>query len=163
MITFSVTHNGIPISNYEWNEETRTFSTNGSKLIIDFGEEDGITFKTRDGCTFNTGSSCTFITGDNCIFKTDSYCNFITGYNCNFITGYNCTFITKDGSIFKTGSDCTFNVGKKCVGIRWDVKGVTEFPANKTVKNNKYKVSGFTIVEPDNIALDFTNILVTEE
>jgi hypothetical protein len=31
--------------------------------------------------------------------------------------------------------------------IRWDVKGVTEIPENKTIKLNGYEIAGYTLVE----------------
>jgi hypothetical protein len=122
---FSVTQNGkvLDKSKYSWDEKTRTFSTNENSLVIDFGNNNGITFNTGSDCTFNTGSDCTFN----------------TGYNCTFKTGYNCTF--------KTGYNCTFKTGDNCVCIRYDVKGVIEIPENKTIKLNGYGVSGFTFVE----------------
>ena len=73
--------------------------------------------------SFNTGSYCTFNTGNNCIFKTDSDCIFNTGYNCTFKTGENC-FV-----------------------IRYDVKGVTEIPENKTIKLNGNGITGYTIIK----------------
>ena len=77
-----VLQNGKPISldKFEWNEETKTFSSAKNGLVLDFT---GI-----DGCTFDTGSYCTF--------KTGSYCTFDTGWDCTFKTGENCVVVRRD-------------------------------------------------------------------
>jgi len=133
MTKFSVTKNREPLSKelYTWNEETKTFSTNENGLVLDFTGIYNVTFKTGNSCTFKTGYNCTFITGSDCTFKTGDNCTFTTGWYCTFTTGYNCTF--------KTGDNCFVT--------RYDVKGCTEIPKNKTIKLNDYKVSGYTIIE----------------
>ncbi len=190
-IQFTVTQNGKPLakSKYKWDEETRTFSTKQNNLVIDFGNEYGITFttgdlcnfktgdnctfktgdwctfntafdctfktgyectfKTGDCCTFNTASDCTFNTGDNCTFNTASDCTLNTGDHCTFKTGCDCTFTTGSDCTFKTDHNCTFTTGENCVVIRYDVKGVTEIPQNKTIKLNEYGIQGYTEVEPE--------------
>jgi co-chaperonin GroES (HSP10) len=162
---FSVTQNGKELdkSKYNWDERTKTFSTNENNLVLDFSDYFGCTFKTDSSCTFNTASGCTFETGFDCIFdtdsgctfKTDSGCTFKTGSDCTFNTGNNCTFKTASGCTFKTGdncifntgSGCTFKTGDNCVGIRCDVKGIIEIPKNKIIKLNGYGVAGYIFVE----------------
>ena len=130
---FNVTQYGkiLDAYKYRWNEETKTFSTNEGNLVLDFSGYYGVTFKTGSNCTFFTGSYCTFHTGSDCTFHTGDSCAFNTGSDCTFKTGYNCTFKT----------------GKNCFGIRYDVKGVTEFPENATVKYNENTVFGHTVVK----------------
>jgi hypothetical protein len=162
---FSVTQNGKELdkSKYNWDERTKTFSTNENNLVLDFSDYINCTFKTGSHCTFKTGYGCTFKAGSHCTFKTGSDCTFNTGSGCTFNTGSDCTFNTgsdctfntgsdctfKAGShcTFNTGPDCTFNTGENCVGIRYDVKGIIEMPENKTIKLNGYKIAGYTFVE----------------
>ena len=125
MIKFSVTQNGIILdpSKYNWDENTKVFSSKENDLVLDFGNESGITFKTGSYCTFTTGPYCTFKTGHGCTFNTGSDCTFNTGYSC------------------------TFTTGKNCFGIRYDVAGVTIIPELKTIKYNGYEVEGYSIEE----------------
>ena len=93
-IKFTVSQNGIPFTDYSWNESTKTFSALADFLVIDFGGNKGITFKTGHSCTFTTGSDCNFNTDHNCNFNTRYGCTFETGYSCTFTTGHNCIFNT---------------------------------------------------------------------
>ena len=138
---FSITQKGKELdkSKYNWDETTKTLSTNENNLVIDFSDYSYCTFKTGYNCTFNTGYNCTFNTGADCTFTTGSYCIFTTGYNCTFTTGSYC--------IFTTGADCTFKTGKNCVAIRYDVKGIIEIPKDITIKFNGYGISGYTVIE----------------
>ena len=79
-----VLQNGKPLSldKFEWDEKTKTFSSDEDGLVLDFA---GI-------------SNCTFVTGWNCKFDTGRYCKFDTEDGC--------TFNTRDGCTFKTGSEC---------------------------------------------------------
>jgi len=107
---------------FSWDEDTRTFSSSESNLVLDFSDLDDCTFNTGSSCTFNTGSYCTFKTGSYCTFKTGSdctfdtgsYCTFKTGSYCTFDTGFECTFGTGSECTFDTGSECTFNTGSYC-------------------------------------------------
>ena len=87
---YSITKNGVPLdkSLYTMDEETKTFSTNESGLVLDF--------RNVDYCTFNTGSYCTFNTGFDCTFNTNSYCTFNTGSSCTFKTGFECVVVRRD-------------------------------------------------------------------
>ena len=55
---YSITKNGVPLdkSLYTMDEETKTFSTNESGLVLDF--------RNVDHCTFNTGSDCVVVRRD---------------------------------------------------------------------------------------------------
>ena len=66
-----VTQNGkeLDASKYNWDKETKTFSTLESNLVLDFSNHDGVIFKTGYNCVFKTGDNCTFNTGYNCTFK----------------------------------------------------------------------------------------------
>jgi hypothetical protein len=165
MTTFSVTKDGkvLDPSLYTWDENTKTFSTDENRLVLDFTGIAGVIFNTGSCCTFNTSSNCTFKTssdctfltshyctfktGSSCTFNTDSYCTFNTDSYCVFITGYSCAFNTGSHCAFNTGSNCTFEVGDNCSLIRSDVKGVTEIPTGKKIKLNDYGISGYTIIE----------------
>ncbi len=47
---------------------------------------------------------------------------------------------------------------------RYDVKGVTEIPQNKTIKLNAYEIPGYTIVEQTHtITVDGKTIELSEE
>jgi hypothetical protein len=183
-MNFSVTQNGKPLhpSKYNWNEKTKTFSTNTSEdnLVLDFNDIYGVTFKTGSNCTFKTGDNCTFNTGSHCTFNTGSECTFTTvhsctfttswnctfktGDNCTFITGLGCTFTTGDNCTFTTDSDCTFNTGSNCVAIRYDVTGIIELPNRKTIKLNGYQIPGYTVVEPTHtITIDGKEITLSNE
>jgi hypothetical protein len=146
---FSVTQDGKELdkSKYNWDEQTKIFSTNENNLVLDFGDYFGCTFKTGKNCIFKTGENCTFKTDSHCTFRTSENCTFRTGHNCTFNTGSHCTFRTSENCTFKTGHNCTFNTGSNCVGIRYDVKGIIEIPENKTIKLNGYGVAGYIFVE----------------
>ena len=71
-----VLKNGKPLSKklFSWCEETNTFSSSESGLVLDFSGVDSCTFKTSSGCTFNTGYDCTFNTGYGCVvIRRDIY------------------------------------------------------------------------------------------
>ena len=150
----------LDVSKYNWDKETKTFSTKESNLVLDFSDYDGITFKTGANCTFNTGDDCTFNTGSGCTFKTGPDCTFNTGdsctffdtgSDCNFKTGSNCTFETSYGCTFNTGPNCTFHTGYNCFCIRYDVKGITEIPEGKRIKLNNHTISGYTFIDEPKI------------
>jgi len=116
MYSFSVTKNGkeLDSSLYTWDEETKTFSTKESNLVLNFNNLNEVTFNTGLRCIFNTGSYCTFNTGSNCTFNTESDCTFKAGSNCTFNTESDCTFKAGSDCTFDTGSYCTFNTGSEC-------------------------------------------------
>lgn len=128
-INFSVTQNGKPLkkSKYNWDENTRTFSTKENNLVLDFRDISGCTFDTGGGCTFDTGSACTFNTG--------SACTFDTGWDCTFKTGSGCTF--------DTGWGCTFDTGKNCIVVRRDFFEIIKTKENEILKLCPFKMSGF--------------------
>ena len=49
----------LPLDKFEWDEKTKTFSSDENHLVLDFGD--------INNCTFNTGSDCTFKTGEHCV------------------------------------------------------------------------------------------------
>ena len=111
----------LPLDKFEWDEKTKTFSTNEIGLVIEFINISDCTFKTGGCCTFKTGGCCTFDTGSDCTFKTGGYCTFKTGGYCTFDTGGYCTFTTDWDCTFKTGSGCTFKTGSYCTFTTdWD-------------------------------------------
>jgi len=86
----SVSHYGksLPLGKFEWDNKTKTFSTDADNLLLNFSD--------MDGYTFFTGSHCIFITGSDCTFTTENDCVFITWDNCIFNTDENCIVIRKD-------------------------------------------------------------------
>ena len=64
-----VLQNGKPLSldKFNWDEETKTFSTKESYLVVDFFGIDNCTFNAGHGCTLNAGHSCSFKTGSECV------------------------------------------------------------------------------------------------
>jgi hypothetical protein len=158
MTKFSVTKDGIPLdpSLYTWDENTKTFSTDENRLVLDFTGITGVTFntgysctfKTGHACTFNTGHSCVFNTGSDCTFKTNNYCTFDTGPRCTFKTeddcvfktGYHCTFKTSSDCTFDTGSDCTFKTSSACTFI---TSSDCTFEVGDNCFVRRYDVKGF--------------------
>jgi len=158
MIKFSVTRNGVALDKtlYTWDEESKTFYTEESDLVLDFYNIHGVTFKTGDNCTFDTGHHCTFDTGygctfnagHGCTFKTGDYCTFDTGYLCTFDTGYGCTFNTGHGCMFKAGYGCTLKTGSDCVIVRNDVFEIIQPEDGVTIKlNGLVGVKGYEVIE----------------
>ena len=141
-----VLQNGKPLSldKFEWDEKTKTFSSDEGDLVLDFVEISGCTFVTGGGCTFKTWSDCTF--------KTGSDCTFDTGDRCTFNTGSECTF--------NTGSSCTFKTGEKCVVIRRDVYEVIELTEGKKIRLNEYGVKGYKVLvkKPKKVVLTMDEI-----
>ena len=187
---FSVTQNGKKLSEdlYNWDEETRTFSTNEEDLVLDFNEYDDVTFdtgphctfktgsncvfntiscctfKTGPGCTFKTGSHCTFKTGPGCTFDTGSSCIFDTGPGCTFDTGSSCIFDTGPGCTFDTGSRCTFDTGSSSVIIRRDEFEVITLEEGGHIKLNEFRVKGYThIKDTKTITIDGKDIEISLE
>jgi len=193
-MNFSITQNGKELieEKYNWDENTKTLSTNEDNLVLDFSEYDEVIFNTGDYCTFKTGNYCTFKTGnyctfdigDYCTFKTGNYCTFDTGNNCTFKTGNYCTFDTGFDCTFETGSDCTFDTSynctftckEKCVcirrdiyevieipeNIRRDIYEIIEIPENKTIILNEYGIKGYTH-QKRKIVIDSKEIEMSEE
>jgi hypothetical protein len=111
-----VKQNGEPLSldKFIWDNDSKTFSTKESNLVLNFEYYYNFTFITGDNCSFKTESYCHFKTGEYCSFKTGSNCTFKTIYACTFDTGSDCTFKTENKCTFDTGSDCTFDTGFDC-------------------------------------------------
>lgn len=120
-----VLQNGKPLDfdKFSWDENTNTFSTTESNLVIDFFGILHCTFKTGSHCTFKTGSCCTFKTGSHCILSTGAYCTF------------------------DTLSSCTFKTGAYCVFVRRDVFEFFEIPVGITIKLNGYQAKGYSVIE----------------
>jgi hypothetical protein len=140
-----VLQNGKPLSldKFNWDEETRTFSTKEDDLVIDFFCINNCTFKTESDCTFKTGYNCSFDTGCSCTFRTGSDCTFDTGSHCTFDTGFGCIFKTESDCTFNTCSNCTFKTGSECVVVRRDIFEVIELEKGKTITLCPYEVKGY--------------------
>lgn len=56
-----VLQNGKPLSldKFEWDENTKTFSSNEDGLVLDFKGVDNLTINCRNYCAINCGYSCT--------------------------------------------------------------------------------------------------------
>ena len=142
----------LPLDKFEWDEKTKTFSSNEDGLVLDFAGISNCTFNTLGGCTFNTLGGCTFKTGDGCTFNTLGGCTFDTGWSCTFVTGDRCTFVT--------GWGCTFKTGEKCVVVRRDVYEVIELSEGKKIRLNEYGVKGYKVLvkKPKKVVLTMDEI-----
>lgn len=107
-IQFRVTKFGKKLSNdlYTWNENTKSFSTNETHLVLEFYGINGVTFKTGYACSFATGHDCSFDTSHSCVFETGSRCMFNVTDACKFDTGSDC--------VFKAEGACIFEVEERC-------------------------------------------------
>jgi len=56
----------LPLDRFDWDPETKTFSSKEPWLGFHFPDVTGITFNTGPDCTFKTGYKCTFNTGSAC-------------------------------------------------------------------------------------------------
>jgi len=149
---------------YNWDEETRTFSTTENNLVLNFSGIGGVTFDTGHSCTFKTASGCTFKTESNCTFDSGPYCTFKTGSSCTFKTGSSCTFDTGSSCTFDTGSDCTFTCKEKCVCIRRDIFEIIEIPVDQKIKLSGSKIPGFVLINPERtITIDGKEIKLSED
>jgi hypothetical protein len=146
---------------YNWDEKTKTFSSDVDGLVLDFTGVNGVTFKTGSHCTFKTGADCTFNTGSYCTFKTSYGCTFNTGFSCTFLTGSDCRFYTSNACTFDTGPDCTFKTGVACTfntgssctfNTSWYCTFKTGsnciFEVGKNCSLVRYDVSGVTEIPP---------------
>ena len=126
-----VSNNGKIVSTelYDWNENTKTFSTNLSELVLDFGEINGVTIKCGIDCTINCGwnctinssYSCTINSGSFCTINSGDYCTINCGYYCTIKCGYYCTINSGDSCTINSGSDCTINSDSYCtIRTYWD-------------------------------------------
>ena len=143
-----VLQNGKPLDldKFEWDKETRTFSTNQHNLVLDFSNLDCITFKTGDYCTFTTSYNCIFTTGRSCVFTTAWDCVFTTGRSCVFNTGWDC--------VFKTGDDCVIvnrNVYEVIIGNKDDIIQIPRFGIKGHIKNSIYSETGKKSIIADEI------------
>ena len=117
-----VSKNGEILSpeKYDWNENTKTFSTNLSELVLDFGEINGVTIKCGYNCTIKCGSCCTINCESNCTINCGNSCTIKCGSCCTINCGNSCTI--------KCGNDCTIDSGYDCtIRTYWN----TEIVAGK--------------------------------
>ena len=106
-----VSNNGEIVSTelYDWNENTKTFSTNLSELVLDFGEINGVTIKCGHYCTINSGSFCTINSGDYCTINCGNYCTIKCGFGCTINSGDSCTIRTYWNTEIVAGKNCILN------------------------------------------------------
>ena len=71
-----VLQNGKPLSldKFEWDEKTKTFSSNENDLVLDFKGVDNLTINCRNYCTINCESFCTINCGYYCTINCRYYC-----------------------------------------------------------------------------------------
>ena len=95
-----VSNNGEIVSSgkYDWNTNTKTFSSNEDGLVLDFGSLENVTIKVRNSCTINS----------------DSYCTINSGYSCTINSGYSCTINSGFICTINSGSVCTIKCGDYC-------------------------------------------------
>jgi len=71
-----VLQNGKPLSldKFEWDEKTKTSSSNENDLVLDFKGVDNLTINCRNYCTINCESFCTINCGYYCTINCRYYC-----------------------------------------------------------------------------------------
>ena len=131
-----VLQNGEPLTldKFSWDENTRTFSSVESNLVLDFS---GL-----DNCSFKTGSDCTFDTSYNCTFDTSYNCTFKTSYNCTFKVGSKCVVIRRD--IFEV---ILLKENIKTQLCPYEIKGYLEEYDSKFYLNGNKKNGEYIIVD----------------
>jgi len=147
---FTVTQFGKALakSKYQWNEETRAFSSEENHLVLDFSEVDGCTINAGSHCVFKSGKDCSFNTGPGCTFYTKANCEFNTEHWCYFNTEPLCIFNTRDACTFDVGHACTITTGKESVIVRrGGVFEVIQPEPFQTIKLNGDKTLGYEVVE----------------
>ena len=142
-----VLKNGKIVSSelYDWNENTKTFSTNSSGLVLDFGELTGVTIKCGNFCTINSSDFCTIKCGDSCTINCGSYCTIDCGYSCTIKCGYYCTINSGDSCTINSGDSCTIRTywnteivaGKNCI-LNYIYDEICE--CYKLEEKKKYKI-----------------------
>ncbi len=86
---------------YDWNENTKTFSSEEDGLVLDFGSMENVTIKVRNFCTIKCGNFCTI--------KCGSYCTIKCGYSCTINSGDDCTIRTYWNTEIVAGKNCILN------------------------------------------------------
>ena len=113
----TVSKNGqiVDSGKYDWNTNTKTFSTNEDGLVLDFGELENVTIKCGYSCTINSGSHCTINSG--------SHCTINSGYDCTINSGSYCTINCGNSCTINSGYNCTINCGYSCtIRTYWDTE-----------------------------------------
>ena len=101
---FTVSQNGQPLpkSKYNWDEKTKTFSTEENNVVVDFGDVEGVMVKTGNSSTVKTGHSSTVKTG---------YSSTVTTGDSSTVTTGPCSTVKTDGESSLTYSQ---KIGTNC-------------------------------------------------
>ena len=86
---------------YDWNFETKTFSSEEDGLVLDFGSLENVTIKCGNFCTIKCGWNCTINSGYSCTIKC--------GFGCTIKCGYSCTIRTYWNTEIVAGKNCILN------------------------------------------------------
>ena len=135
----TVSKNGkiVDSSEYDWNENTKTFSTNSSGLVLDFGELTGVTIKCGNDCTINSGDFCTINSGYDCTIKCGFGCTINSGDSCTINSGSDCTLNSGDSCTIRTYWNTEIVAGKNCI-LNYIYDGICE--CCKLEEKKKYKI-----------------------
>jgi len=81
---------------FSWDEDTRTFSSTISGLVIDFSDCDNCAITAWNNSTITAGDNGTITTGDNCAITAGSGCTITTWNNSTITAGSGCTITAGD-------------------------------------------------------------------
>ena len=134
-----VSNNGEIVSTelYDWNENTKTFSTNLSELVLDFGEINGVTIKCGHYCTIKCGDFCTIKCGYYCTINCGNYCTIKCGFGCTIKCGNFCTINCGNSCTIRTYWGTEIVAGKNCI-LNYIYDGICE--CYKLEEKKKYKI-----------------------
>ena len=122
---------------YDWNSETKTFSSNEDELVLDFGSLENVTIKVRNSCTINCGYYCTINCGYYCTINCGYYCTIKCGYYCTINSGNYCTINSGYSCTIRTYWNTEIVAGKNCI-LNYIYDGICE--CYKLEEKKKYKI-----------------------
>ena len=130
---------------YDWNSETKTFSSEENGLVLDFGSLENVTIKVRNSCTINSGDSCTINSGFGCTINSGFGCTIKCGSYCTINSGSSCTINSGSSCTIKCGYSCTIRTywyteivaGKNCI-LNYIYSEISE--CYKLEEKMKYKI-----------------------
>jgi hypothetical protein len=99
----------LPLYYFEWDEETKTFSSRIGGLVIDFTKVNSCSFDISSRCFVKTGNMCKIDSADDCVLDTEhecildvgNYCTLDVGTSCTLCVGEACVVISRDNSRFQ--------------------------------------------------------------
>ena len=120
----------LPLNQFNWHEETKTFSSKHSNLVIDFSKlsdgtmkiandctvtvDQGWVIHARFGCVIKTDCNCVICACSACTITTGSYCSIYAIQDCNIKTLHSCIISASHGSTVVTENFSTVDVTNNC-------------------------------------------------